>query len=57
MGSRPHRDGAGQQLSPLRSQLQQTNTVVKAICRDLDKTTALQRFQGGGQSCPIHRQQ
>jgi hypothetical protein len=46
----------GQQRSPLRSQLQQASTVVIVVCRDLDQATASQRFQGGGQSCPIRRQ-
>ena len=57
MGTRPHWDGAREQLFPLRSQLQQTSAVVVVVCRDLDQATTFERFQGGGQGCPIHRQQ
>jgi hypothetical protein len=57
MGTRPHWDGAREQLFPLRSQLQQTSALVIVGGRDLDQATALQRFQGSGQGCPIHRKQ
>jgi hypothetical protein len=53
MGTAPHWDGAGQQLSSLRRQLQQTSTVVIVVCRDLDQATASQWLQHGGQSGPI----
>jgi hypothetical protein len=57
MGLRPHWDGSGEQLSSLRSQLQQTSTVVIVVWLDLDQASALQGFKGGSQRCPIHRQQ
>jgi hypothetical protein len=57
MGTRPHSDGAREQRFPLGSQLQQTSAVVVVVCRDLDQATTFERFQGGGQGRPIHRQQ
>ena len=37
--------GAGQQLSPVPSQLQQTGAPVVVVYRDLDEATASQRFE------------